>query len=128
VTEEGRSVQVMIVDDVPELRDFLRAALEVHGIDVVAEAGDGREAVTLANQHQPDVVLLDLAMPEMSGQDALPEILAGTDRTQVVIFSAFAEGPLAERLVQEGAYGYLEKGTPMATVAELVLRAAADPR
>ena len=121
-------MRVVIADDVPELREFLRAALEVRGIAVVAEAANGVEAVARAGAHQPDVVLLDLAMPEMSGQDALPRILAGTCDTQVVIFSAFAEGPLADRLIEEGAYGYLEKGTAMGNVMQMVMRAASEPR
>ena len=63
-------IRILIADDHTLFRDGLRSLLEAHGVEVVAEARDGREAVALARLHRPDVVLMDLAMPNLGGLGA----------------------------------------------------------
>jgi EAL domain-containing protein (putative c-di-GMP-specific phosphodiesterase class I)/CheY-like chemotaxis protein len=83
------AVRVMLVDDRAEMRATVRMALELNGgFEVVAEAGDGSEAIPLARAHQPDLVLLDVLMPGMSGPEALPHITAAAPDSTVVILTA----------------------------------------
>ncbi len=101
----------MICDDEPSLRALLRIALGLEpDLEVVAEAADGREAIDLAEQHQPDVILLDLAMPKMDGLEALPKLREVVPDTKVVVFSGFQESLLERQAHELGAVAYVEKG------------------
>jgi DNA-binding NarL/FixJ family response regulator len=76
---------------------------------VVGEASDGREAITLAERHQPDVILLDLNMPNMSGLDALPEIKKVSPNVRVLVLTGRDETPYIMRALRGGANGYILK-------------------
>ena len=105
---------VVVVDDTPDLRALLRMALERRGeFQVVAEAGDGQEGVRLVQELQPDVVLLDIAMPVMDGLEALPLIRAACPRATVVMLSGFGAAEMTQRAMLAGADGYLQKGLPI---------------
>lgn len=80
------------------------------GISVVGEATNGRQAVDLANQLRPDVMLLDISMPIMDGMEALPLILQASPTTSVVMLSGFSASEIKDRALSAGAVGYLEKG------------------
>ncbi len=85
----GKPVRVVLADDRPELRATVRIALELHGgFDVVAEASTGSEAIAVAREQQPDLVLLDVLMPGMTGLEALPHIANVAPATKVVILTA----------------------------------------
>src|SRR5439155_26648339 len=87
---EASSTSVLIVDDDFRLREIVRLAMEFDGaFEVVAEAGDGAEAIEQARLYQPDLVLLDLVMPGMGGVEALPHILQAAPGAKVVVFTAF---------------------------------------
>jgi hypothetical protein len=123
------SITVVVCDDVPELRRLARAVLEEAGdMTVVAEAGDGREAIEVIERHQPDVVVLDLSMPEMDGLEAIPLIHQVAPATEIVVFSGFEEGRVAEVALQLKASRYVRKGAPLEelrdAVKELAPRAA----
>jgi DNA-binding NarL/FixJ family response regulator len=119
-------VRVMICDDEPSLRTLLRIALGLEpDLEVVAEAADGREAIDLAEQHRPDVILLDLAMPVMDGLEALPKLRAVAPETKVVVFSGFQDSLLARKARELGAVAYVEKGVDPSTVADAIRTAAA---
>ncbi|HZQ78292.1 MAG TPA: hybrid sensor histidine kinase/response regulator [Acidimicrobiia bacterium] len=106
-----RRPSVLIVDDTRDIRWLLRLAIDREGtFEVAAEAGDGRAAVVLAQQLQPDAVLLDLAMPVMDGLEALPLIRAVSPASRVVILSGFNARQLADEALALGADGYIEKG------------------
>ncbi|MCC7209605.1 MAG: protein kinase, partial [Anaerolineae bacterium] len=91
-------IRVVLADDHPSLRAPLAAYLELAGdIAVVGEASDGREAIALAEQHQPDVILLDLNMPNMSGLDALPEIKKVSPKVRVLVLTGRDETPYIMR-------------------------------
>ena len=104
-------VKVLIVDDSRDLRDLLGIKVEMWGgYQVVGLAADGEEAVDLARSEQPDLVLLDLAMPRMDGLQALPLILDAVPGVRVVVLSGFDKGSMADRALAAGAHRYVEKG------------------
>ncbi len=88
-----RRTRVVLADDSEDLRTVLRHLLEQDGrFEVVAEAEDGYEAVQVAADHQPDVIVLDLSMPVLDGHEALPRIRIAAPATRIVVLSGF--GPL----------------------------------
>lgn len=118
-------LKVMLVDDSALIRELVRIVLEDGGNAVVAEARTGREAVAVAERHQPDVVLLDLSMPEMDGLEALPEIRRVAPDTQVVVLTGFDNPVLAAQALELGASRYVVKGAPPAEIVTAVEEAAA---
>ncbi len=117
-------VSVVLVDDSSELRGLVRRRLERTGqFDVVAEGGDGDEAISLVIRHEPDLLLLDTSMPTCDGLQALPAILAVCPETRVVMFTGFDEQGLAERARELGAVDFVEKSLPLQELPERLLRA-----
>lgn len=102
-------VQLLLADDHQLVRQGLRAMLEHHGFRVVGEAADGREAVRLAATTHPDVVVLDLAMPELNGLDAAREILKSRERRHVILLTVHAEDPYVLEALRAGITGYVLK-------------------
>ncbi len=103
-------ISVLIADDHQVVRQGLRTFLELHAdMVVVGEAGDGAEAVELARQLQPDIVLMDLVMPGMDGIAATREIKALGNRTQVIALTSFTEDDKVFPVIQAGAASYLLK-------------------
>jgi DNA-binding NarL/FixJ family response regulator len=118
-----------VVDDVPALRELHRLVLEQEGsFTVIAEAGDGEEAVLQAARHQPDVIVLDVSMPRRDGLEALPLIREVAPDSRIVVLSGFEASRLASVALEGGASAYLEKGMTPYDLVEAVKRAAADPR
>lgn len=106
-------MRVAIVDDSEEVRQVFRAALEAGAFEICAEAAGGREAIELAARLKPDVLLLDLSMPDMGGLEALPLIRAASPGTRVVVLSAFGRRRYAQQAEDLGAAGFLEKHHPV---------------
>jgi DNA-binding NarL/FixJ family response regulator len=102
-------VRVLIADDHALFRDGLRSLLEAHGVTVVAEARDGREAVELARIHRPDVVLMDLAMPELGGLGATRLLTAELPEIAVVVLTASEDDADLFEAIKSGAQGFLPK-------------------
>jgi len=122
-------ISVVVCDDVAEIRQLARAVLEEGGeMEVVGEAADGREAIEVVEQHQPDVVVLDLSMPELDGLEAIPLIHQVAPKAEIVIFSGFEEGKVAEVALRLKASRYVRKGAPLedlrTAVKDLASRAA----
>jgi DNA-binding NarL/FixJ family response regulator len=119
--------RVLLADDTVDLRRLVRQLLEDSGrFEIVGEAGSGIDAVELAAALQPDLAVLDLAMPVMDGLEALPEIRTRAPRCAVVVLSGFDGARMATIAVERGAGGYLAKGVrPRRLLAELL--AAVDP-
>jgi PAS domain S-box-containing protein len=105
----GPRPSVVLVDDSSEVRALVRRRLHSAGFDVVAEGGDGDEAILLAHRHEPDLLLLDTSMPRVDGIEALPAILALSPETKVVMFTGFEERGLAARARELGAADFVEK-------------------
>ncbi|MFT4036670.1 MAG: response regulator transcription factor [Thermomicrobiales bacterium] len=102
-------MRVLIADDHGLFRDGLRSLLEARGIEVVAEARNGREAVELARLHRPDIVLMDLSMPELNGLGATRLITAELPQVAVVVLTASEEDADLFEAVKSGAQGFLPK-------------------
>jgi AmiR/NasT family two-component response regulator len=106
--EEVRRVRVLIAEDEALIRMDLREMLEEEGHEVVAEARDGAEAVTLARAARPDIVFMDVKMPKMNGIDAAAAITAES-LAPVVMVTAFSQAGLVEEAAKAGAMGYVVK-------------------
>ncbi|GII82523.1 DNA-binding response regulator [Sphaerisporangium siamense] len=122
-------IRVMIVDDDPLVRAGLSLMLGgAPDIEIVAEAGDGAAVVSLADRHAPDVVLMDVRMPEMDGL-AATEALRGRPRApEVIILTTFNADEYVLRALRAGAAGFVLKDTPPAEIVTAVRRVAAgDP-
>jgi NarL family two-component system response regulator LiaR len=104
-------IHVLVVDDHTVVRKGLCALLsaEKYGIEVVGEAADGREAIEKARLLQPQVILLDLAMPGMGGLEAIPAILRGDPQARILVLTSFAEDDQVVAAINSGALGYLRK-------------------
>lgn len=106
-------ITVLLVDDVPDVRSLLRIAIRRHGgFEIVAEAGDGNEAVRLAREHHPDLVVMDIAMPNMDGLQAIPLLHSVSPHSRILVLSGFAAEVVAEQAIRLCAMGYVEKGRP----------------
>jgi two-component system nitrate/nitrite response regulator NarL len=104
------SIRVLIADDHPIFRKGLRTLLEAeHGFTVVGEAGGGEEAIRLAQQLKPDILLLDLAMPGVSGMDALAELAAAPTPVRIILLTAGIEKAEIVKALQLGAAGVVLK-------------------
>lgn len=118
-------VRVILVDDHTVMRAGVAALLAGEpGIEIVGEAGDGREAVGLAERLRPDVALVDLRMPVLDGVSATTEILARRTGTRVLILTTYDTDEEIERAVEAGAVGYLLKDATREQLADAVRAAA----
>jgi DNA-binding NarL/FixJ family response regulator len=119
------TIRVLLADDHKLFRAGIRSLLRtVADIDVVAEAGDGREALRLIEAHRPDVVLLDIMMPGLNGLDAAARIARAFPRSRVIMLSMHADEDSVLSTLRAGAIGYLVKAADPAEL-ELAVRAAA---
>ena len=119
-----RLPSIVIVDDAHDVRRLMRTRLRLSGLfEVVGEGADGREAVALADRHQPALMLLDVSMPGVDGLEALPGILGASPGTRVVLFSGFEEEGLAEQARALGAAAFLEKSVPFDALVDRLLAA-----
>jgi PAS domain S-box-containing protein len=122
---------VIIIDDAAEVRGLVRSRLRLSGrFVVVGEGGDGHEAVELCRQLQPDLVLLDVSMPDMDGLEALQRVREVAPRTRVVMYTGFDEAGLTTRAGELGAAALIEKSTGIARLAdqlEAILQGAPPP-
>lgn len=122
----GARVRVLICDDYAPLRELLRTIIdEQPGLAVVGEAADGHEAIAEAERLQPDVILLDLAMPRASGLQALQEIGRIAPRARIIIFSGFSFASLGDDVLKLGAVSYLQKGATSEAILTAIEAAAA---
>lgn len=120
------AIGVLICDDYAAMRVMLRAVLEsAAGLTVVGEAADGGEAIAKARRLQPDVILLDLAMPRISGIEALREIALVAPGSKVIVFSGFSTAAVGPELMELGAVLYLQKGASPAAIVQGVRDAVA---
>ena len=117
--------RVLLVDDQDLVRQGLRLILELAGIEVVAEARDGAEAVAAVAEHAPDVVLMDLRMPGMDGIEATRQITASGHPARVLALTTFDVDEHVVEALRAGAVGFLLKDVTADGLVEAVRRAAA---
>src|SRR5437763_2374494 len=122
---ERGPVRVMIVDDHPMWRDAVARDLAAAGYEVVATAGDGRQAVRRARATDPDVLVLDLNLPELPGVEVCRELVGPESRLRVLVLSASGEHADVLEAVKSGATGYLVKSASRQELLDAVRRVAA---
>ncbi|HOB32433.1 MAG TPA: response regulator transcription factor, partial [Verrucomicrobiota bacterium] len=107
-----QKIRVFLADDHTVVRQGLRALLSAEGdIDIVGEAGDGRTAVQMVRRLEPDVVVMDIAMPQLNGLEATRQITHSVPSTKVLVLSSYADDDYVQQLTEAGAAGYLIKQT-----------------
>jgi DNA-binding NarL/FixJ family response regulator len=120
-----KTARLLLVDDHILVRAGIRSLLEkIAGMEVVAEAGDGREALELAKKHLPDVVLMDIGLPGLNGLEALARLIKDFSAMKVIVLSMHSNEEYVLRGLRAGASGYLLKDGAVAEL-ELALRAVA---
>ena len=125
MSEEGmntsRQIRILTVDDHPVLREGIAAIMAAEpDMIVVAEAGNGREAIELYRIHRPDITLMDLQMPIMSGTDAIAAIRVEFPDARIIVLSTYSGDAQAIRALNAGASGYLLKSMVRKELAETI--------
>jgi DNA-binding NarL/FixJ family response regulator len=114
-------IRILLADDHTVVRDGLRALIEKQAdMAIVAEAADGRDSVRLAEEQSPDVVIMDIAMPNMNGIEATRRIVASCPKTAVVILSMHQDESYVLRSLKAGAKGYLLKDSLRSDVTDAI--------
>jgi DNA-binding NarL/FixJ family response regulator len=135
VSDAARKISVFLIDDVSELRMLVRLTLEEDpAIEVVGEAKNGRDGVAGVAETQPDVVLVDLSMPDMDGLEALPLLREKAPNSRLVVLSGHEAGRVSLEALNQGATRYVNKAADLETIAATVREVAqldapfTDPR
>jgi DNA-binding NarL/FixJ family response regulator len=118
------TIRLMLADDHRMLREGLGRSMREQGFDIVGEAGDGAEAVQMAMRLRPDVILMDVTMPEMDGVEACRAIRKELTGTQVVMLTMHADQEVLASAIRAGASGYLVKDCSTEEIAAAVRMAA----
>jgi DNA-binding NarL/FixJ family response regulator len=128
MTANGGAIKVFLVDDVEELRLLVKIALEEDpGIEVVGEGATGREGVEGVRETQPDVVLLDLSMPDMDGLEAIPLMRADAPNARLVVLSGHEPGRVSLEALDQGATRYVNKAAEVEAIRSAVHEVARMP-
>ena len=121
MSETSQLIRIAVADDHPVVRDGLIAMLETRpDFEIVGSAGSGTEALALVASRDPDVLLLDLAMPSLDGVGVLRQLRASSSRVRVIVFTVFDTDERIIAAVEAGAAGYLLKGAPRAELFSAV--------
>ena len=118
------TIRLMLADDHRMLREGLSRSMSEHGFDIVGEARDGVEAVNMATALVPDVVLMDVSMPEMDGVEACRQVRAASPNTKVVMLTMHADQEVLANAIRAGACGYLVKDCSTEEIADAVRMAS----
>jgi two-component system, NarL family, response regulator DegU len=120
------TIRLMLVDDHSVLRQGMRRTFEEEGYDVVAEANDGNEAIRLAAQFTPDVIVMDVSMPGMDGVEATRRIVAANPNQRIVMLTMHIDHTVMDNALKAGAIGYITKDCTSDEIIDIV-KQAADP-
>lgn len=102
-------IKVLVADDAPFIREVVRQILTASGFQIIGEASDGEEAVTMARTTEPDIILMDLVMPKMSGIEATKEILKENPSQKIIAFSTVDQHTMVMRAIDAGCIHYITK-------------------
>src|ERR671924_423974 len=117
----GNGKRVVLCDDHEIVRDAIKSRMANSGaVEIVGEAGDGREVVDVVKSLDPDVVIIDVELPKRDGIEATKEVLRARPRTKVIIFTAHAQPDLLALALRAGASGYVLKSAPSEDIARAV--------
>jgi len=120
------AITILVVDDHAVVREGLRTFLGLQdGFEIIGEAGDGRQAVEQASRLDPDVILMDLVMPNLDGVGAMQELKQRASRSRVIVLTSFLEDDRLLPALEAGAAGYLLKNSQPAELARAVRAAHA---
>lgn len=126
---EAPKIRVMLVDDHPIVRIGLAALIgSLPGMETVAQAGTGREAIQLHREHSPDVTLMDLRLPDLSGAEVIRKIRAGSPESRFIVLTTYEGDEDIHQALQAGARGYIIKGLPHNLLADAIRRVHAGGR
>jgi two-component system, NarL family, response regulator DegU len=120
------TIRLMLVDDHSVLRQGMRRTFEEEGYEVVAEANDGNEAIRLASQFTPDVIVMDVSMPGMDGVEATRRIVAANPNQRIVMLTMHIDHAVMNDALKAGAVGYVTKDCTTDEIIDIV-KQAADP-
>lgn len=129
MSSSGQAIRVLLADDHPVVREGLAALLNRRAdMDVIGEVADGRSAVAFYQQHQPDVTLMDLRMPEMGGVEAIVTIREQFPQARIIVLTTYDGDEDIYRGLQAGAMAYLLKDTPRDELLETIRAVHAGQR
>ena len=114
--------RVAIADDEPHIRALMRVVLEMAGYAVVAEAANGSEAVDMCLKETPDLLLMDINMPVMTGIEALKEIVSRFPSICVIMLSTISDTESIESVIDIGASHFIRKDTPITEMKEIITK------
>lgn len=121
------SIRIVLADDHRIIREGLRALIAgLHGMEVIAEAADGRTAVRLARELKPDVIIMDIGMAELNGMEATRQIRAETPRTKVIALSMHSDARFVAEMLKAGSSGYLLKDSAFEELARAIKAVTAN--
>lgn len=128
--EAGTSpIRLMVVDDHPVVRIGLAALIgSLSGMETVAQAGNGQEAITLHQAHVPDVTLMDLRLPDISGVEVIRTIRKASPEARFIVLTTYEGDEDIHQALQAGASGYIIKGLPHNLLVEAIIRVHAGGR
>ncbi len=119
-------MKVLLVDDHKMMRDGLRAILEREGIDVVGEASTGHEAIALAQRLKPNIIIMDITMPDLNGIDATRRLVAERHGVKVIALSVNSDRRYVLAMIEAGAVGYLLKNAASDELVQAVRTVSGD--
>jgi len=126
---KAAAIRIMLVDDHPIVRIGLAALIgTLPGMETVAQAGGGGEAIELHKKHQPDVTLMDLRLPDISGVDVIRAIRAVQPEARFIVLTTYEGDEDIHQALQAGARGYIIKGMPHQLLADAIKRVHAGGR
>ncbi|MBN2222964.1 MAG: response regulator [Vallitaleaceae bacterium] len=114
------AISVLVVDDAVFMRTVLKKMLTEEGYEVSGEASNGKEAIAKAKELLPDVITLDITMPEMDGVTALPEIIKASPGSRVIMCSAMGQQPMVVEAIKKGAKDFIVKPFQKARVLQAI--------
>lgn len=117
---EANKPRAMVADDEKHIRTLFKKVLTKMNCEVVGEASNGLEAVDLFTREKPDLVLLDINMPYMTGQEALPKIMEISPEAVVIILTSVADSESVEKCISLGASDYIRKDTPLKEMVNMI--------
>jgi NarL family two-component system response regulator LiaR len=121
MTTDKRRIRVLIADDHPLVRDGVRSLLKTQpDMELVGEAANGVEAVELARELRPDIILLDMVMPKMDGLQALAQIKKDNPEARILVVTSFADDEKVFPAIKGGALGYILKEAPPLMLAQAI--------